>query len=199
MNFIIALTGGICSGKSTISNIFSHLGITVIDADCIARKILQPKSQNILSITERFGMSILNQNGTLNRKILRKKIFNNTTDRIWLNKLLHPLIRKETKKQFKSTKSPYIIWNIPLLVENNLKKIANRILVIDTNPDNQIIRIINRDNICKTQAKKILDSQTNRQSRLNIAHDLIQNDRLKKIDIINNIIDLHKFYLKISK
>lgn len=195
MPYIIALTGGICSGKTTVANIFSKFpGVSIIDSDVIARKVTQPKSPALSSIVKYFGSSILLSNGTLNRLALKKHIFSNSTDKKWLEKLLHPIIQQETKKAIHklSYKSLYILWVVPLLIENNLQKKAHRTLVIDIHPDAQLHRIINRDKINKQYAKKILLAQSTRQHRLNHAHDTIN---INSTNIKSKIFKLHQFYI----
>lgn len=198
MTYIIALTGGICSGKSTISKKFSNLlGINIIDADTIAKKITQPGTIILKIIATYFGPNILYPDGSLNRFILKQRIFSNPTDKKWLEELLHPIIKKETKKAIDTINtSKYIIWVVPLLIENNLQKYAHRILLVDSHPKIQITRMLHRDKIDKKIAKKILLSQTSRQIRLKFANDVIENN-LTPSDITKNIYTLHRVYTNI--
>lgn len=196
MSYIIALTGGICSGKTTVANIFYKFpGVSIIDTDLIAKNITQPESFALLSIIKYFGSKILLSNGTLDRYTLKKRIFFNSIDRKWLEKLLHPLIQKETQKKIKECyyTSLYIIWVVPLLIENNLQKKADRILVVDVDPNIQLHRIMNRDKIDKQYAKKILLSQSTRQNRLKYAHDIIINNNTNNT-IKSQIFALHQYY-----
>ncbi|WP_159714716.1 dephospho-CoA kinase [Blochmannia endosymbiont of Camponotus nipponensis] len=201
MSYIIALTGGICSGKSVIAKKFANLSkkISVVDADIISRKVTQPGTIALHTIVKYFGSCILFPNGSLNRSMLRKIIFSNPKDKEWLEKLLHPIIRIETQKTINtlSNQSSYILWVTPLLIENNLQKHANHILVIDAHIDIQLTRIINRDKISKQYAKKILLSQVSRQNRFDFADDVIENN--KNLDEITQYISaLHQYYLKIK-
>lgn len=131
MRYTVALTGGIGSGKSTVADAFSHLGVNVIDADVIARQVVEPGTPALLAITTRFGQQMINDDGTLNRRSLRERIFAHSEDKTWLNALLHPLIQQETRRQMQAASSPYVLWVVPLLVENNLVANADRVLVVD--------------------------------------------------------------------
>ncbi|URJ32162.1 dephospho-CoA kinase [Blochmannia endosymbiont of Camponotus sp.] len=199
MSYIVALTGGICSGKSVVAKKFSNLSkkVSVIDADVISKKITQPGSIALRMITKYFGPTILFSNGSLNRSMLKKNIFFNPKDKEWLEQLLHPLIRKETQKTINilSNRSSYILWVAPLLIENNLQKYADHILMMDVHVDIQLKRIISRDKISKQYAENILLSQVSRQSRLDYADSIIENN--KSIDgMTRYIYDLHQYYLK---
>lgn len=198
MPYIIALTGGICAGKSIVSKKFSDLfGINIIDADVISKNITKPGSAAIQLINSYFGPSVLHSDGSLNRHYLKKRIFSNPIEKKWIETLLHPLIRKETKKKIMYSaysKSPYIIWVVPLLIENNLQKYADRILVVDTSPNIQFNRILYRDNINHKIAEKILLAQTSQKLRLKCADDIIDNNSSLK-NILQKIKKLHQIYL----
>ncbi|BGI50792.1 MAG: dephospho-CoA kinase [Arsenophonus endosymbiont of Ceratovacuna japonica] len=197
MSYIIALTGGIGSGKSTVSDKFKSLGIPIIDADIISRKIIISNTKIFNIIIQHFGLTILNNDGSLNRAKLRKKIFSEQKEKKWLNNLLHPLIHEETQRQLMLFNSPYLIWVIPLLIENRLDHLANRILVIDITRKEQISRIIKRDKINKLEVKNILFNQVKRIKRLKKADDIIDNNNIKlKLD--NIILKLHKKYIQLS-
>ncbi len=197
MNYIIAITGGIGSGKSTVSDKFASLGVPIIDSDVIARQIVIPNSYALNKIKQHFDSTILNKNSTLNRMKLRKKIFSNPIEKKWINNLLHPLIHKETQYQLTLFNYPYIIWVVPLLIENNLDHLANRILVIDITPEEQIIRIIKRDGISEQEAKKILSNQVNRIKHLKKADDVI-NNHINKLELNKTVMKLHQKYLQLS-
>ncbi|ABF14166.1 dephospho-CoA kinase [Candidatus Palibaumannia cicadellinicola] len=195
MSYIVAITGGIGSGKSTVANKFANLGIPIIDADVISHQIVQPGSYALNLIYQRFGPMILHNNGHLNRYALRKQIFSNLEDKVWLNNLLHPLIQLSTQQKIKAiyNYAPYIIWVVPLLIETNLQKYADRILVIDVTPEIQIARTIIRDRTNSQQVENIIAAQIQRSHRINYANDIINNSKsYKDLDITK----LHNFYLR---
>ncbi|MBK4775584.1 dephospho-CoA kinase [Candidatus Pantoea edessiphila] len=198
MPYTIALTGGIGSGKSTISNIFARLNINIIDSDVIAHEMVKPGSHVLRIINERYGCSILTKNGTLFRSRLREIIFQNDKERYWLNNLLHPLIDIKTKELKKTVKSPYVIWVAPLLIENKLQHCADRILVVNVNKSIQLKRVQVRDNVPISQLEQIIAIQATQQQRMVFADDIIDN-----IGTIENtflqVIKLHNFYLKLAK
>ena len=115
MAYIVALTGSIGSGKSTVANAFARHGVAVVDADVIARQVVEPGTPALAKIAERFGNEILLASGALNRAVLRQRIFSQPDGKIWLNQLLHPLIRQETQRQLAQATSPYALWVVPLL------------------------------------------------------------------------------------
>ncbi|MGP1924231.1 MAG: dephospho-CoA kinase [Arsenophonus sp. NEOnobi-MAG3] len=197
MTYIVALTGGIGSGKSGVSDKFSSLGVPIIDADIISRQIVMHNTYTLNIIKQHFGSTILNNDGSLNRAKLRKKIFSNSKEKIWLNNLLHPLIRQETQRQVTLVNYPYVVWVIPLLIENNLEHLANHVLIIDVTPEEQIARIIKRDRITQEEAKNILFNQVSRTRRLQKADDMINNHDNKLI-LDETIAKLHQKYLQLA-
>lgn len=197
MSYIVALTGGIGSGKTTVANTFAQLGVPIVDADIIARQIVEPGQPALSAIAERFGPNILRDDGTLNRSALRELIFNNEAQKRWLNQLLHPLIQQETLRQFSSIDAPYLLWVIPLLIENHLTDRADRILVIDVDPQVQLARTMSRDGVNHQLAKNILDAQVSRQVRLSYADDVIDNSGSP--DSLPDIVQqLHQRYLQLA-
>jgi dephospho-CoA kinase len=193
-NMIVGLTGGIGSGKSEVSRRFELLGITVIDADIIAREVVAPGSEALTAITAHFGQKILNHDKTLNRGKLRELIFENSEEKKWLEKLLHPIIRTETIAQLERSKSPYTILSSPLLLETTQHELVDRILVIDANEDLQLARASARDANNTEQIKKIMATQMQRSERCAHADDIIHNHGdLQELDM--QIKDLHKYYL----
>ncbi|PHM68192.1 dephospho-CoA kinase [Xenorhabdus sp. KJ12.1] len=195
MTYIVALTGGIGSGKTTISNVFSSLGVPLVDADIIAREVVASGSPALQTIAEHFGSDILLSDGSLNRAVLRQKIFAAPEEKQWLNSLLHPLIHTETQRQLNQINAPYAIWVVPLLIENNLMHLADRILVVDVSPEVQISRTITRDGVSREQVENILAAQADRNERLEKADDVILNDQ-KEQDLTVRIAELHQQYLK---
>ncbi|CNE33273.1 dephospho-CoA kinase [Yersinia mollaretii] len=197
MTYIVALTGGIGSGKSTVANLFAHFDVPLIDADIIARQVVEPGMPALAAITSRYGETILQADGTLNRTALREKIFSEPHEKAWLNSLLHPLIQQETQRQLAEIETPYVLWVVPLLVENGLHHRANRVLVIDVAPEIQLARTMARDGITRQQAEHILASQASRQQRLACADDIIDNSGDPLI-IAPQVASLHQQYLKLA-
>lgn len=196
---IIGLTGGIGSGKSTITNYFQELGIEVIDADIIAREVVALDSPALSAIAQYFGEDYIQADGQLNRGLLRNRIFANEADKLWLNKLLHPLIRTRLISKTVAAKSSYCILVAPLLIENNLLPLVNRVLVIDVSEATQVERTMLRDNSSLQEIKAILASQTNRAKRLKVANDVINNDKVTLAEIKRIIVSLDKKYLALTK
>lgn len=194
MSYIVALSGGIASGKSTIAHLFAQLGVPIIDADIIARQVVEVGTPALEQITQHFSQEILLGNGELDRSQLREIIFNNDHERLWLNNLLHPIIAQETQKQFAKQTKPYVIWVVPLLIENNLHQLADRVLMIDIPEALQLERLINRDRISESLAKKMIATQVCLTDRLAFADDIIVNDGdLESLKI--QVDNLHKQYL----
>ena len=169
MRYIVALTGGIGSGKSTVANAFANLGINVIDADIIARQVVEPGAPALHAIADHFGANMIAADGTLQRRALRERIFANPEEKNWLNALLHPLIQQETQHQIQQATSPYVLWVVPLLVENSLYKKANRVLVVDVSPETQLKRTMQRDDVTREHVEQILAAQATREARLAVA------------------------------
>jgi len=198
-NFIVGLTGGIGSGKSTITAMFETLGTVIVDADIIAREVVLPGSLALNKIQNHFGDEYILNNGQLNRALLRKRVFSCEVDKLWLNNLLHPIIRAELVNQTKAAKSPYCILVAPLLVENNLIPLVNTVLVIDVKEETQLNRTCLRDNSSEDQIKAIMASQTSRDQRLSYANNIINNDSDNLELILQQVKELDSQYLNSLK
>ena len=196
---IIGLTGGIGSGKTTITNYFLALGVEIIDADIIAREVVAVNSPALKAIAQRFGDDYIQADGQLNRALLRSRIFSNKIDKLWLNELLHPLIRVNIIKQTKEAKSAYCILVAPLLIENNLLELVDRVLIVDVSETTQIARTLLRDSSCAQEVKAIIASQTNRAARIKVADDIISNDNSPLSEIKAAVLSLDKKYLALTK
>ena len=184
---VIGLTGGIGSGKTTVANIFADLGVDIIDADIAARKVVIPQSNALEQISNHFGSQFIQADGSLNRPLLRSQIFNHEKDKLWLNNLLHPLIRQTMLDEIQQSQSSYCLLVAPLLIENNLQSLVDRILVIDIHEEEQIKRAIIRDPSSQEEIIKIIASQVPRQERLKFADDIIDNSK-SDLSIIKNIV-----------
>ncbi|WP_417880256.1 dephospho-CoA kinase [Vibrio sp.] len=203
MTMIVGLTGGIGSGKTTVANLFhDQFEINIVDADIVAREVVEPQSPGLQAIAEHFGQEILTLDGELNRAALRERIFNHPDEKKWLNNLLHPLIRQRIKQQITEMTSDYALLVVPLLVENNWQTMIDRLLVVDVTPETQIDRTCQRDGVPEAQVHSILASQASREQRLLVADDVINNDdpltEQAKQKLLSQITVLHKKYLALS-
>ncbi len=195
MTLVIGLTGGIASGKTTVANLFKQqFKIDIVDADIVAREVVEPGTPGLNAIIEHFGKGIIHDNQTLNRTKLRERIFSNPEEKTWLNNLLHPIIREKMVDELKQVTSDYALLVVPLLIENKLDSLCDRVLVVDVEPNTQISRTMKRDNVSEQQAQAILASQASRQQRLDIADDVIKNNP-DDPELLHQITELHEKYL----
>ncbi|ALB64695.1 dephospho-CoA kinase [Cronobacter condimenti 1330] len=197
MVYTVALTGGIGSGKSTVADAFARLGVTVVDADIIARQVVEPGTPGLDAIITRFGQTICHHDGTLNRRALREIIFASPQEKAWLNGLLHPLIHQRTEAELARAGSAYALWVVPLLLENQLQTKANRVLVVDVAPETQIQRTMARDRVSRQHAEQILSAQVTREARLAIADDVIDNNGSPET-LADDVARLHQRYLQLA-
>ena len=198
MAIIIGLSGGIASGKTTVANLFNeHFNIDIVDADIVAREVVAVGSDGLKQITDRFGETILLEDGSLNRSKLRELIFSDPTEKQWINGLLHPMIRNKIDSDLSKVTSPYGLLVAPLLVENQMQSMADRVLIVDVPTEVQIERTMSRDNVSREQVASILKSQASREQRLAVADDVIKN-HTKNQELLPQITDLHQKYLAIS-
>lgn len=172
----IGLTGGIASGKTTVANFFSDLGAPVIDTDIIAREVVAAGAPALDEIRSVFGEDVFNDDGTLDRKAMRKLIFADSDKRRQLESILHPRIREATIEQAAAVTFPYMIIVVPLLVESPMRDYVDRVLVVDCSADIQMQRLVSRDADDEEQARRIIASQASREERLAIADDVVLND-----------------------
>lgn len=194
---VIGLTGGIASGKSLVSDAFAELGAPVIDADLLAREVVQPGSEGLNALISYFTTAILTAKGELDRAALRRIVFANPPDRAFLDKTLHPLIRKLSEQRIAEARQldhAYMIYAVPLLVETDQQERFDRIVVVDVPEHVQLARLMERDQAVESEARAILDAQTSRQARLAVADDVIDNsgtvDQTKR-----RVRELHAHYL----
>ena len=193
----IGLTGGIACGKSTVCNIFSQLGIIVIDADEIARELVEIGKPCYQDIINTFGTAFLSKNQQLDRAKLRQLIFSDHAAKLELETILHPSIRRELIELSNKVESAYCILAVPLLIETNMDNAVDRILVIDITEKNQLDRLCKRDNLAPALANNLIHQQSSRSQRLAMADDVITNNTgVRKLG--NSIKLLHETYLKIS-
>lgn len=198
MSYVIGLTGGIASGKTTVADLFhQHFAIDIVDADVIARQVVEPGTPGLNAISERFGPSIVTQDGQLNRRALRDIIFQSQDDKLWLNQLLHPMIRQKMLADLDKTTSSYTLLVVPLLIENNLQSLCDRVLVVDIDTDCQRQRVMQRDRVSQEQAQSIITAQASREQRLANADDVI-NNQSDKAELLQQITLLHQLYLDMA-
>lgn len=195
--WVLGVTGGIGSGKSTATRRFAAHDIVVVDADEVARQVVEPGSAVLDAIANQFGSTVLQQDGSLNRAELRQIIFADPEAKTWLNALMHPAIRQEMLQQLQAATSPYVILSAPLLLENGLEQYCQRVLVIDIPEQLQRQRTKERDQVSVEQVNAILASQLNREERMAKADDIIDNSGSVR-DLEEKIDRLHEYYLRIA-
>jgi dephospho-CoA kinase len=193
----VGLTGGIASGKSTVCALFAHYKIPIIDADLIARQLVEPNKIAYVEIIQNFGQKILQKDKAINRKKLRQLIFSDPTAKQTLENILHPKIRQQLILQSQQQHTPYIILAIPLLIESKMYDLVDRILVIDIEPSLQLQRLQQRDGSSSDQAQAMVSAQCSQKQRLAHANDIIDNNDdpttlSKKIEL------LHQKYINLS-
>lgn len=176
---VIGLTGGIGSGKSTIAKMFGNLGVHWVDADIVAREVVEPGTPALAEIAGRFGEQILHSDGTLDRAALRTIVFQDEGEREWLEGLLHPTIRDELARQLQPVNYdlPYVLLVSPLLLETDQHTLVHKAIVVDVPEETQIERTITRDSNDREQVERIIAAQMPRKHRLERADFVIHNDR----------------------
>lgn len=198
MALIIGLTGGIGSGKSTVSGYFADLNISIVDADLIARLLVSEGQPALKKIAAHFGQEILIE-GRLNRALLRDMIFKDANHKAWLNDLLHPLILAEIIRLLAQAKGSYVIVEAPLLFENQLDILTDYNLVVDLDPELQIKRASTRDGVSPESIKAIISSQIDRQQRLQKADFVINNNGVSLENLKSAVIDLDRQFKTLQK
>ena len=173
---VVGITGGIGSGKSAVTDYLGTLGITVVDADKVARVVVEPGTSGLAAITEHFGMDVLLANGGLDRAALRKIVFDNHNERKVLEEITHPRIRDEIIRQLSAASSPYVVLSSPLLLESGQNTLADYVVVVDVPEEVQLKRTMARDDNSEALVKQIMAAQLDRQTRLSRADASIMND-----------------------
>lgn len=197
MVFKVGLTGGVASGKTTVSELFSALGVEIIDADVIARNLLVKGSDCYQSVLTLFGQQVLLDNGDINRAWLRNKIFTDVIAKQQLEAIIHPRVRQQMLDQAEQCPQPYCILSIPLLTEAAMQDLVDRVLVVDTAPTSQIARLTTRDGISDAQAQQMLAGQAKPEQRLAIADDVIDNNGSAEA-LAPLVSQLHQQYLRLA-
>lgn len=172
----VGLTGGIGSGKSSVAKGLQAKGITIVDADQIAREVVEPGEVALSEISDTFGPSLLQADGTLDRNQLKQRIFSDPSAKKQLENILHPRIRQRILERVNNVNNtPYVVADIPLLVESNYPEHFDRVIVVDCTEAQQIERVKARDNMSDEQIQRIMSSQATRKQRLAVATDVIDN------------------------
>ena len=193
----IGLTGGIGSGKSTVCQFFAELGVPIIDTDAIAHALVAPGQPALSQLASVFGSDILDQEGHLDRAVLRERVFGDDTQRQQLEAILHPLIRSGMHDQLKTIQAPYVIIAIPLLIEKGWQAEVDRILVVDVDESLQLERTMRRDGVSAKTVRRIMQAQVSRQHRLEAADDILHNDQ-GRTALREQVEHLHQRYLRLA-
>ena len=195
--FVVGLTGGVGSGKSVVAALFAAQGITVINADTLAREVVTVGSDALKKIAAHFGENILNDTGELKRNELRRIVFAQKQERIWLEQILHPLIARLMCTRIAECQSRYCIVESPLLLETDQHEMVDRVLVIDTSEKTQLQRTLQRDGSDERTVRAIIASQMSRADRLQRADDIIINEgSLEQLE--SEVASLHRNYLSLA-
>ena len=195
---IIGLTGGIASGKTSISDAFAELGVPIVDTDVIARKVVEPGEPGLDQVQDAFGPTVITEDGRLDRNRLRQRVFADPAARRRLEDILHPLIRARVLDVLATLHSPYAIVVVPLLIETGFDDIVDRILVVDTPLENQRKRLARRDGASSQEIEGILAAQATREERIARAHDVLVNDG-DLAGLRRNVRQFHQRYLEMAE
>jgi dephospho-CoA kinase len=194
--FVVGLTGGIGSGKSTVADLFVQRGVTLVDTDAIAHALTGPGGAAIPPLQKAFGETLLRADGGLDRVAMRRLVFTDASAKARLEAILHPMIRAESDRQCAAAQSPYVVLAVPLLVESGIyRQRCDRILVIDCDEATQVARVIARSGMSEPEARSILSAQATREVRLAAADDVVDNSGAP--ETLPAIVEkLHQTYLQ---
>ena len=196
--FVVALTGGIGSGKSTVADAFAALGVPVIDTDVIARELTAPGGAALNPVREAFGESVMQPDGALDRAALRQRVFSDVPARLRLEAILHPLIRQRVEQALSGLTAHYALIVVPLLVETGAyRDVLQRILLVDCPESTQVARVMARSGLAREAVGAILAAQATRAQRQAIADDVIANTASPE-DLRAMVATLHRRYLALA-
>ena len=198
MALTVGITGGIGSGKSAVTDRLASLGITIVDADVVARVVVEPGQPALQAIAEHFGSEVIQCDGSLDRAALRKIVFEHPDERAWLESVTHPAIREEIQRQLRTADSPYVVLSSPLLLEASQQTFVDVVVVVDVPESIQLERTMSRDGNSAELVEQIMAAQLSRTERLQAADIIINNGG--NLDALNLQVDaLHEQLLaKIS-
>jgi len=198
--FVVGLTGGIGSGKSTVADLFAARGVPIVDTDVIAHRITAPHGIAMPQIAAEFGSEFVAADGSLDRARMRTLVFGDESARKRLEGITHPLIRAETEREQREARGHYVIVVVPLLVESgSWKSRVNRVLTVDCSVDTQIARVMNRNGFSREQVLAIIARQATREARLTAADDVIDNDNAPLEALEAQVDAQHRLYLSLAE
>ena len=196
-DFVVGLTGGIGSGKSSVANLFVERGVTLVDTDAIAHELTGPGGMALPQLRAEFGPDVVDARGALDRAAMRRRVFADPAARRRLEGILHPLIRQLSDERCRAATSPYVILAVPLLIESgSYRQRCRRILVVDCPADIQVARVMARNGMSADDVGAILAAQATRQERLAAADDVIVNDG-ELASLLPQVEALHAKYLRL--
>lgn len=198
--FVIGLTGGIGSGKSTVADLFAARGVPIVDTDLIAHRITAPHGVAMAQIAQAFGAEFVAPDGSMDRARMRTLVFGDESARKRLEAITHPLIRSETERETREANGPYVIVVVPLLVESGTWKTrVDRVLTVDCSVETQIARVMRRNAFTREQVLAIIARQATREARLAAADDVVVNDNGATLETLGHDVDaLHKTLLTLA-
>lgn len=198
--YCVGLTGGIASGKTTVSELFNACGAALVDADVIARDVVARGTPGLAAVVHTFGKTVLNDAGELDRHAMRERVFSDADARRALEAIVHPLVRTRVLDACNAATAAYVVAAIPLLIEGGGRAAYpwfDRIIVVDVEPAVQIARLVARDGIDTDLAQRMLDAQASRSQRLAVADDLLVNDASLEA-LRANVVALDRRYRKLA-
>jgi len=195
---VIALTGGVAAGKTAVTRRFEALGVHVHDADVAAREVIEPGTPGLVAVVDAFGPEVLDDSGRLDRAAMRRRVFADPTARKTLEAIIHPRVRQWLRERARAERGPYCLLAIPLLAENiEHYRWVDRVLLVDAPESVQVERLVARDGIDETLARRMLAHQASRAERLALADDVIENSG-DEAALDAAVAELHRRYLALS-
>lgn len=197
-HFVVGLTGGIGSGKSSVANLFVDKGAVLVDTDAIAHELTGPGGEAMPALQAAFGASVADASGALDRAAMRQRVFADPAARSRLEGILHPLIRQHSEARCRAAASPYVILAVPLLIESgDFRQRCQRIVVVDCPEVVQIERVMARNGLSEAEVRAIMAAQATRSQRLAAADDVVVNDA-DLSSLYPQVEALHQNYLRLS-